>query len=236
MIIERLHLEILSRYNKLNANHHKKFSAHILDDAINKAQDDYVEIFYSGNNTKEYKLGFEITQQRMDMLRSLVVRRTPTPTLISTNKYSVDLSTLTPKYKHYIRCTLKQDGCNSVLDIVRLNDLDFKLADFNTKPSKLWGRSVGVFSDNKIIIYSDGAVTDIELEYLKIPRNVFFGTYDTVEYTAGDTTAPNTGDPKVTTEIDFPEILIDMTVQHLSRVIQDESKFQFQKELVINKT
>ncbi len=236
MIIERLHLEIKTRYNKLNSNHKKDFPPAILDDAINKAQDDYLEIFYSGNNTKEYKLGFEVTQQRMDMLKSLVTRQSPTLSLISTNQYSVDLSTLTPKYKHFLRAKLKQDNCPSLLEIVRLNDLDFKLDDANVKPSKLWNRAIGCFSNNKLIIYTDGVATNLELEYLKVPRNVFIGGYNTLEYTAGDLTAYNSASPKVTSELDHHDLLVDMTVQYLSRVIEDNSKFQLQKELILNKT
>ena len=59
MTIDRIHQEIKARWNKLNSNHKPDFSPAYLDDCINKSQEDFVDIFYSGNNSKQYKFGFE---------------------------------------------------------------------------------------------------------------------------------------------------------------------------------
>lgn len=81
MTIERLHQEIKFRWNKMNSNHKKDFFPELLDDAINKTIEDYVEIFYSGANPKHYNFGFEVNQQMIDMLRTLVVPEKTYPAL-----------------------------------------------------------------------------------------------------------------------------------------------------------
>jgi len=92
MTIERLHQEIKFRWNKLNSNHKKDLPGAYLDDALNKATDDFIEIFYSGNNSKEYKFGFEVIQQRIDMLQTLVVELPYSVANLDVNKYAADIS------------------------------------------------------------------------------------------------------------------------------------------------
>ena len=41
MTIERLHQEFKFRWNKVNSNHKKDFPSAFIDDAFNKATDDY---------------------------------------------------------------------------------------------------------------------------------------------------------------------------------------------------
>ena len=230
MVIQRLHHEIKFRFNKLNSNHKEDFWPQHIDDAINKATDDYIEIFYSGRLNKPYQLGFDVTQQRMDMLNNLVISSVVTPTLVTTNKYSI---TLPVTYKHFVRGTT---NCGIPITIVRHNDLDQKLHDENTKPSKKWNRALGVFQDNKLFIYTDGTISTVEITYIKQPVKVFFGGYDTYEFTLGDTTAYSTLTPPVNSEISNHDILADMTVQYLSGIIEDNYRTQVIEKNIINKT
>lgn len=247
MTIERIHQEIKFRWNKLNSNHKKDFPQAYLDDSINKATDDFIEIFYSGNNSKEYKLGFEVTQQRTDMLQTLIPRNNDgsvlsyPATLISTNQYLVDLTTFNPKYRHFLTAYVIPVECTSKripITLIRTNDLETKLADHNTQPSLRWNRCLGLIRDNKIILYTkDYTIDSINIEYIKNPKKVFSGGYNSLEYINGDLNAYNSASPKITSELpeQYHDLLVDMTVQYIARVLEDENKFQLQKEQIISK-
>lgn len=235
MTIERIHQEIKFRLNKLNSNHKQDFPVEYIDDAINKATNDYVEIFYAGNAMKPYKLGFEITQQRMDMLTTLVVPETT----VSLTNFSTDIysGTLPSLYKHFIRGYVVPQECAKKIPItiVRHNDLDFKLKDANQQPSLKWERCLGVFKDSKLFLYTKTFTpTSCKIEYLKQPKLVYFGGYDSLEFINGNTSAYKTGDPQVTSDLptNYHDLLIDMVVQYLSSVIEDENTYNFQREKI----
>ncbi len=237
MTIDRIHQEIKNRWNKLNSNHKPDFSPAYLDDCVNKAQEDYVDIFYSGNNSKQYKFGFEVTQQRIDMLQGLVKSYSGAVTVSGTNYYT--LLSVVPAYRYFVRGSLLVTGCTErvPLTIVRLNDLDFKLKDENTKPSKKWNRALSNIADSRINFYADGISTNVELQYIKDPVKVFSGGYDSLEFSFGDLSAYDATDPKVTSEIDpsFHDILVDMTVQYIARIFEDQTKYSLTERDIINK-
>ena len=240
MVISRMHYEIKFRFNKLNSNHKEDFDPEIIDDAINKASDDYVEIFYSGNNTKEYKLGFEVTQQRSDMLSTLVVpEKQVSPTLVRTNLYKMATSTLSPSYRHFLRGWVTATGCTDMIPItiVRHNDLDYKLKDSNQKPNLQWRRCLGVFKTDGLYLYTDYTITNVYIEYLRNPVKVFSGNYDSLERLQGDLTAYGTASPIVHSDLptQHHDLLVDMTVQYLARTLEDTNKFSLQKEQILSK-
>lgn len=247
MTIERLHQEIKFRWNKVNSNHKKDFPSAYLDDAINKASEDYVEIFYSGNNSKQYKFGFEVNQQRIDMLHTLVARDgngrvlTYLATLIGTDEYLVDLSTFDPKYRHFLRAEVVPVECSTKkipVQIIRLNDLDTKLADHNTQPSLLWNRCLGSIKNNTLILYTkDYTISNCQIEYLTNPVKVFSGGYDSLEYLNGDTSAYQSGSNKVTSNLpeQYHDLLVDMVVQYISATLEDINKFQLQEKQILTK-
>ena len=242
MTIERLHQEIKFRWNKMNSNHKKDFPSAFIDDAINKVTDDYIEIFYSGNLSKEYKFGFEVTQARIDMLQTLIEpEKTQAATLISTGKYKINLLELNPTYRHFLRAVVSPIECptkNIPVTIVRLNDLDVKLADKNTQPSLIWNRCLGSIKKNTLELYTKGyTISSVKIEYLRNPVKVFYGGYDSLEFEMGDTAAYSTASPKVTSDLpsQYHDLLVDMVVQYLARVLEDENKFNLQKELILNK-
>lgn len=247
MTIERLHQEIKFRWNKVNSNHKKDFPAAYLDDAINKASEDYVEIFYSGNNSKQYKFGFEVTQQRIDMLQTLVARSPEgeilsyPATAISSDEYLVNLLDFTPKYRHFLRAYVIPVECPTKkipVTIVRLNDLDTKLLDHNTQPSLLWNRCLGSIKNNTLVLYTKGyTISDCKIEYLTNPVKVFSGGYNSLEFINGDTSAYQSGSNTVTSNLpeQYHDLLVDMTVQYISATLEDTNKFQLQKEQIISK-
>ena len=241
MNIERIHQEIKFRWNKLNSNHEEDFPAAYLDDAINKVVDDYIEIFYSGNNSKKYKFGFEVNQQRIDMLESVVKSEvTYSAQLLSQNRYAVDLSVFNPSYRHFLRGFVIPTNCLSKripITIVRLNDLDTKLEDANTKPSLSWNRCLGTIKENKIFLYTDYPITEITLDYIINPVKVFSGGYDSLEFINGDTASYQSGSPKVQLPISesYHNLIVDMVVQYLSYVLENNNKVNLINEQIISK-
>ena len=242
MTIDRIHYEFKFRWSKVNSNHKKDFPSAQIDDAINKTIDDYVEIFYSGNNSKEYKFGFETTQQRIDMLQTLVVPETSyNTTFVNTDRYRINLSTLNPTYRHFLRAYVIPVECPTKqipVTIVRINDLDTKLMDTNTQPSLLWNRCLGTFKNNTLELYTKGyTITAVKIEYLRNPSKVFFGGYNTLEFNNGDNNAYDTTSPKVTSNIpeQYHDLLVDMTVKYVSRTLEDINKVNLIKEQILNK-
>lgn len=77
-------------------------------------------------------------------------------------------------------------NCNdlpSTVSIVTLDQIDSMRGDELQKPSKLFNRSLAVFQDKKLTVYTEQKLTKGSLVYLRKPKPVFFGGYDTTDYT-----------------------------------------------------
>lgn len=246
MKIARMRHEIKLRWNKINSNHKKDLPDAYLDDIINDSIHEYVEIFYSGQNPKKYNLGFEVTQQRIDMLSTLVVpdNSSVTATHVSGNKYTYQLDDLNPTYGHFLRGSVIVESCDNLsipIYIIRHNDFDTKIGDENTKPSLKWRRSLGLIKGDTdggqvLYVYTDDnfTATNLKIEYLKKPRKVFSGGYDSYEYLLGDTTAPSSSDTPI--DCDLPELyhtlVVDIAVQNIARMLEDINKIQITEEKI----
>lgn len=249
MIIQRMHHEIKLRYNKLNSNHKKDLPPALIDDIINDAQDIYVEIFYSGNNLKQYKLGFEVTRQRIDMLSSLVEKPVNSliPIELREGLYEIPFSMLKSKYKHLIRAYSKTN-CGIVnIQPIQHDDLNKILNDPLRGPSKTWrklisatGRSTDDGDNSSLFIYSEPNfnVLEVWLEYIKQPRRVFFGGYNSMEFIQGDMSSYNEEDNPINSELpeNYHTVLVDLAVQELARILEDGERFQLKKEKILANT
>ena len=242
MTIERLHQEFKLRWNKLNSNHKKDFPTAYLDDIFNKVIDDYVETFYSGNNSKQYKFGFEVNQQRVDMLQTLIVPETEyMATFVELDRYRISLLSFSPTYRHFLRAYVVPIECATKripITTVRSNDLDVKLRDANTQPSLLWERCLGSIKNNFLEFYTKGyTTTSAKVEYLRNPVKVFSGGYDSLEFTNGDLSAYSSVSSTVTSDISesYHDLLVDLAVQYAASILEDNNKFQLQKEQILNK-
>lgn len=250
MIIQRIHSEIKLRYNKLNSNHLRDIPTAFLDDIINEVIQDYVEMFWNGINYKGYKVGFEVTKQRMDMLSTLVVGESAinaltAQSIISThtnyNIYQFNLSDLSPTVRHTVRMYLNTNCGEFKVNVRPHNHLNAVLRDTNEEPSKIWKRAVGAFRQTKVVdiyIPKDVVITNLVVEYLKEPLKVYFGGYDTLEFLNGDATANSVGDSSV--ECELPEIyhslLVDMVVQELANILKDIDRYNLMREKVAKVT
>jgi hypothetical protein len=244
MIIQRMHHEIKLRYNKLNTNHKKDFPSALIDDVINDVQLVYIDTYYGGNSVKKNKLGFEVTQQRIDMLSTLVEKSEPmlTPQNIEGNVYEFNLSKC-KKYRHLIRAYAKTD-CGIVnIKMTQHDDLNMVLNQNTKRPSKRWRRLLGVLGSNStspsnssLFVYAEDGwgLEGIYIEYIREPRRVFFGGYDTIEYLSGDLRAYKSSDSSINSELptQYHSLLVDMAVRELARSIEDVQRFQLRDEKI----
>lgn len=246
MDIKRMHFEVKLRYNKLNSNHKKDFHTEHIDDFLNEAQNEFVEICYSGNNSKRFKLGFEFTQQRIDMLASLVIPEEDiNVTLFKPNIYRVNLDDLSKNYRHVLSGQVNSDCGVIDLNIIRHSDLKTMLINENTKPSKIWRRCLAVEAgdadttgNQSLLIYTGGEfnITDVSLSYLKEPRKMFFGGYNSLEFINGDTNALKASDPSIDCELPSTgsshSLIVDIATQLIARSLEDLQKLQITEDKI----
>lgn len=259
--IRELHYEFKLQYNKLDSNHKKDLSPLEIDSLLNYAQWEYIEIFYSGENVKKYKLGFEVTQQRIDMLSNLVIgKKQPSlipDNILANNCYEFYLDTtegqLVEEYIHFVRASV-QTNCGVInVEVERHNDLNMLLCDTYKKPSKKWKRLIAVIEastnpnvESSLYVYSedDFIIESLNLEYLKKPRDVFFGGYNSVKY--NDCISKGIGIPtcqsqfyfSTTTPVDseissnYQYMLVNIATQEIARRLEDINRFQLKQEKI----
>lgn len=249
MNIKSLHFDIKVKWNELDTNTRVDIDPAVLDHIINDVTQDYVEIFYSGRNGKRYNLGFEVTQQRIDMLSDLVVGEGVQPVLvpkvIQENKlYEIDFKALKYPYRHLIRAFVDSECGIINIKPEQHDDLNHVLNDPLRRPSKTWKRLVSATrastegSGSSLYLYSDFAINDVQLEYIREPIKVFYGGYNSLDYINGDENAPNINTPPIDSDISdkYQNLLADMVVQQLARIYQEGGIFELTTEKTVNKT
>lgn len=247
MIIEEIQWEFKLLYNKINSGDKRSFHANEIDTFINRSIDEYAEMFYKGVNAKGYNIGFEVTQQKIDMLSTLVIGSPEQPMLTSStvtngNMYEFKLSDLKYDYLHHVRMYAKIKNCDGFYNVAieQTDDLN-KVLDSSTRmPSNKWKRVVGQFrksstesSLSSIYLYTNGLfeIEGLHIEYLKKPQKVALGTYIGI---------PTLNDPNpglvAQSQCDLPEtyhhLIVDIAVQEASRVLGDVNSLQLRQERI----
>lgn len=238
--IERGHILFKQEFNKLDSNHNKDFPPAFIDDAIYQGMLDMIEFYHGASLTKNNSVGFEVTQDKIDLLEHFVVPEESVSVSGSSNRYEINLySDLNKPYLHLKRINLTSD-CNDDPVIVRIvphSKLSYFLRDTNHKPSKKWNRALAVIADNKLIIYTDFEITSATLTYIRRPTKHFIGGYDTLEYISGDLNQPNKLTPKI--NLDLPDnyitcqAVIRFTVSNMQRILQDYNGTQFTQNKIL---
>lgn len=240
MSVQKLHWLVKQRYNKLDSNHYRDLTPLELDEAINDAQFQFLE-----------RVVFVEDMPRFDMVSNLIVSASEqgsiTPVNAVGNVYEFDLDALTYPYYHYKRAYADTDCGTTKVEIVGHGRLSDILTDAMSRPSRKWRRLVGTFaksssSDGKsLYVYSEPGwvISSLNIEYVRKPKNVFFGGYDTIEYlecvnTGGSNCAQwysSASDPQ-DCEIadDYHTLIADYAVRELSRILKDVPSFQLQTE------
>lgn len=216
-----------------------------IDTIIWEALNEYIEIFYSGN-TKQYKLGFEVTQQRMDMLRDYLVSypdiaalvRTSTQNFSGVKLEKYNLASLTQKYKHIAKVSGLDSVCANMIlvNVEPFNNIDSMLLDEFNRPKSRWQRGLGHVVKDNLYVYVENNLTELYLSYLKIPIKPFFGGYNTLEYIQGDLTAPSTLSTQINIELspDYAGVLTDIMVEIVSSNVNDFQKQQIFEQKIIS--
>jgi hypothetical protein len=242
--ITKIHELVKLKLNKLDSNANYDLPPAFIDLLLWEALNEYIDIFYSGSD-KQLKLGFESTQQRLDMLKDFVVTYPDEPLLVpNVLTFTRDsfilsvfnLNNLTNGYKHFLRGTVI-NNCNTRLkiDITKHDHLDYKLNDEFNKPSSNWARALGLIDNKSLKVYSDVALTGLEISYIKSPIKPFFGGYNTLEFLAGDLLAPQAASAPVNVQLsdEYSNILTDILVMNISAYIGDYSKSQELKNKIM---
>ena len=242
MQIELLHYELERRWN-MNSNAHRKQMTDLeKDQLLNSAIHNYVEMFYSGTNPRKYQVGFEVNQQRIDMLDTLVVGFPEEPLILPTklgnDMYSFDLNGLTKPYKSYISGQLATNCGDVVLRIEQHGDIARIGADYHRKSSLKWREFYGVQRNDKLIITVDPAIrfiSGLKLTYLKKPAEVCLGTYSAIPTTTNPKPL-NTSKVECDLPADYHEIILMIAEQELHRIYHNVEQFSVLSEKINNVT
>lgn len=187
MNIAKQHLEFKIRGNKIDSNHVIDLKPYQIDSFLDNAA------LFICNHWGELTR-FQGTQFSKDLFGTLLVKWPDQPEMLPSRsdvgQYEYDLSKLKYDYFHldsvYIKCG------NTIIPItIDENNNKHKLNDSYQKPSFKWKRLSGTLAkslggETSLYVNSDVSLDDdskkLRIEYVKYPKKVFFGNYDSIEY------------------------------------------------------
>lgn len=238
--IDFLHFKLEQGYNKLSNNHQKYLTDVEKDEVLNTAIFEYLEIFIHGRNPKNFNIGFEVTQQRIDMLHTLVVSYPEFPkqelTLINDKIFYYEF----PKdYRSYRSARVFEVGCDIAYDvnIEQHGDLATARRSFHRRTSKRFQYIIGTIRNNRLYLYPEDELTPskLELTYIRKPAKVCKGTYPSLENRNRDNPPL-----QLKQDCDLPEeyvdIIVSIAVQELARRFSDGNTKNIQTDKLINLT
>jgi hypothetical protein len=238
--IDFLHFKLEQGYNKLSNNHQKYLTDVEKDEVLNTAIFEYLEIFIHGRNPKNFNIGFEVTQQRIDMLHTLVVSYPEFPrqdlTLFDDKVYYYEFP---QDYRSYRSARVFETRCDIAYDvnIEQHGDLVTARRSFHRKTSKRFQYITATIRNNRLYLYAEDELfpNKLELTYIRKPAKVCKGTYPSLENR-------NAANPPLLLpqDCDLPEeyvdIIISIAVQELARRFSDGNTKNIQTDKLINLT
>jgi hypothetical protein len=192
MDIRELHYDFDIKMDRINSHSQTNFLKAEKDWLINEAGLVFLKQRSGTNNSK--RKGFENTQKRIDDLSTLVIKfpEQPylVPTLVDTNIYEIDLSTL--EYNYYaltrIYCEATINGCvkTVALKFIQSDDFNDMLKDPFNSPSEdffpyNFGKSSTTNAQSIYIYPLNSSISKVYIEYLKYPNKVSFGDYKYID-------------------------------------------------------
>jgi hypothetical protein len=243
MLITEMHYDFKIKADKVDSLRNENFEPFELDWLINEAQLIFLKTRTALNNV--YQAGFEKIQKRVDDLSTLLVKFPEQPALSvplllnSNGVYELKLNRLTHKYFQLQRVEVEitKPNCGSKRvrksEFARENNIGNILTNPYEKPSFEWSsvpHQFGRSSDGEsasIYFYTNNefTVSACYPEYLKMPKRVWIGTYNSLD---GNYTLPVTPtNPVVSSE--FPEHthneIVDIAVNEAARIIKSDPNF-----------
>lgn len=238
--IDFLHFKLEQGYNKLSNNHQKYLTDVEKDEVLNTAIFEYLEIFIHGRNPKNFNIGFEVTQQRIDMLHTLVVSYPEFPkqelTLLDDKIFYYEFP---QDYRSYRSARVFEVQCDIAYDvnIEQHGDLATTRRSFHRRTSKRFQYIIGTIRNNRLYLYPEDELTPskLELTYIKKPAKVCKGTYPSLENRNRDNPPL-----QLKQDCDLPEeyvdIIVSIAVQELARRFSDGNTKNIQTDKLINLT
>lgn len=212
MNIQEAHYTVRQLVNKIGSQYSAGLIPAIIDWSLNRAALIVIKRKYKFEEGE----GFELDQEARDNLSSLYIRSPQEqPALVPTAAgskygvvYEIKFANLLYPYIHLAGATAKitKTNCGSKyvgLTETNRNELDSILVDPHKKSDFKWAKvwcdlgkdsSTLALTDTglpgSLYIYScdDFVVDEVQVDYLKLPREVYFGGYNSLsgEYTTGD--------------------------------------------------
>lgn len=245
MNIQEMHYEFKVRANRLDTQHYQDLNPYTIDSLLNNAQ-----MYFMEHYAYVSRLPFESIQSRIDMLSNLVIGYPEQPELnpvlidsSSVTTYELKLENLKYDYAHLVRAYVNSN-CGVVnIKLIPINNLNRMLTDALQKPSAKWRRLLATIrktSDDvnpSLYIYSEPSliVQGVRLEYIKNPKEVFYGGYNSIKY---DTCIASSGincqqyynvsTQPVDCEISetYHSLIVDIAVREFTRYTDNINKLQ----------
>lgn len=238
MTIIEQHYDFDLKIDKVASFAKENFNVAEKDWLLNEAQDVFVKQRMTGHNP--HGTGFEFNQKRIDDLSTIHIKfpEQPgiTPSLVS-GVYEVTLSSLVHPYLKFTRgqVDVVQDNCPNKKVSLRemqnddLNDsLDDPYAQSSLKDGVLFnfGKSSLTTAQSSIYLYpGDLTLGDVYIEYLKQPRQMFYGGYDYID-----------GTPTTQVDCELPEHthieIVDIAVAIAAGIIEHPTYVQLKQQKV----
>lgn len=219
------------RLNKLATNDHQEIPVENKILSLNTAQNKLVLLKLDENNI--YKQGFDAFKKRYEDLQMLVEPPHEHPLLLTLvdkqlNKWTADLSQLTPKYMFYVDSyALAEKGVckNHVMyvnkDLTKHADITVLLANNFINPSFEYQETFCTVSSNLYEVYSDGdfQFTKAYISYIRYPQKIDFEGYIGLD-----------NNPSITQNSELPDYLedelVDLAIQELAMSTENISAIQ----------
>lgn len=241
-----MHWLIKERVNKLNSNHLKDLNPYQLDETIN---DVMISLMH---NTLKGQSMVEVFQQKTEMLSPFLVKNPDQPfiplkkvaTIGRNDVFKAKKSDLLFDYNYKAR-VYAETNCGLVnVSLENSDNLNYVLEkDTHLRPSKKWKRLVGTFDNEGFTIYAEKGhnVQKLYVEYYRLPKPVFLGGYDTIEYV--ECKKKNTADcskyySKKDDPVDceYPEsfhsLIVDLAVKEIFRKLNFPNGIQLEQEKI----
>lgn len=226
------------RLNKLATNEHQEIPVENKIFALNSAQIKLLKLKLDENNV--YKAGFDSFKKRYEDLQVLIEPFQPHPLELKLtdpqlNKWSADITTLTPKYMFYVDSYVMANKgvCNDHVvyvnkDLTKHADITVILANNNVNPSFEYQETFCTISSNNYEVYTDGSFdfTKAYISYMRYPKKIDFAGY-----------IDQDNNPSVTQDSELPDYLedelVDFAIQELAMSTENASAAQSSQQRIL---
>ena len=223
-----LQIKIKQRLNKLASLDYDNFECWQVQEAVNKAQNEWTRRQLYGYNLR--KEGAEQSSGLVDDLQRLMVH----DSLPVSDKGIFYQADLPGDYLHFVRTDVfaKQKCCPerrmTVYEVEEAN-ISVILDNKNKQPNFEWAETVGTIMNNKLKVYTDNKfdITQCHLIYFRKPIEIQFN--GCVDASTGNV---YTADQNCEFNDDVAEIIVDAAAAILAGDIESITQYQREQQAV----